>query len=196
MSDVATEALERIEPTLKKAAATLRGAGIPFLIGGSLALWARGGPEYVGDLDVVVKEEDVGRAKEALEAAGFKGEEAPEEWLLKVRDGDTVIDLIHEPTGFKVTDETLARGQEIDVLGMSVPLMALEDIFTTKLLALKEHYLDFEGILPFARALREQVDWNEVRRRTEASPFARAFFTLIEGLEIVSPGAADKARSS
>ena len=196
MSDVATQALERIEPTLKKAAATLRGAGIPFLIGGSLALWARGGPEYVGDLDVVVKEEDVGRAKEALEAAGFKGEEAPEEWLLMVRDGDTVIDLIHEPTGFKVTDETLARGQEIDVLGMSVPLMALEDIFTTKLLALKEHYLDFEGILPFARALREQVDWNEVRRRTEASPFARAFFTLIEGLEIVSPGAADKARSS
>ena len=196
MSDVATEALERIEPTLKKAAATLRGAGIPFLIGGSLALWARGGPEYVGDLDVVVKEEDVGRAKEALEAAGFKGEEAPEEWLLKVRDGDTVIDLIHEPTGFKVTDETLARGQEIDVLGMSVPLMALEDIFTTKLLALKEHYLDFEGILPFARALREQVDWDEVRRRTEASPFARAFFTLIEGLEIVSRGAVDEARSS
>ena len=196
MSDVATEALERIEPTLKKAAATLRGAGIPFLIGGSLALWARGGPEYVGDLDVVVKEQDVGRAKEALEAAGFKGEEAPEEWLLKVRDGDTVIDLIHEPTGFKVTDETLARGQEIDVLGMSLPLMALEDIFTTKLLALKEHYLDFEGILPFARALREQVDWDEVRRRTEASPFARAFFTLIEGLEIVSPGAADQAGSS
>lgn len=196
MSDVATQALERIEPTLKKAAATLRGAGIPFLIGGSLALWARGGPEYVGDLDVVVKEEDVGRAKEALEAAGFKGEEAPEEWLLKVRDGDTVIDLIHEPTGFKVTDETLARGQEMDVLGMSLPLMALEDIFTTKLLALKEHYLDFEGILPFARALREQVDWAEVRRRTKGSPFARAFFTLIEGLEIVPAGAPDEARSS
>jgi len=40
-------------------------------------------------------------------------------------------------------------------------------------------------VLELARALREQVDWEEVRDRTEASPFARAFFTLVEGLGIV-----------
>ena len=34
-----------IEATLKKAAAALREAGVPFLLGGSLASWARGGPE-------------------------------------------------------------------------------------------------------------------------------------------------------
>ena len=36
--------------------------------------------------------------------------------------------------------------------------------------------------------LREQIEWREVRARTEASPFARAFFTLVEGLGIVEPG--------
>jgi hypothetical protein len=41
--------------------------------------------------------------------------------------------------------------------------------------------------LSYARALREQIDWDEVRGRTEASPFARAFFTLIEGLGVVEP---------
>ena len=44
-----------------------------------------------------------------------------------------------------------------------------------------------ELVLELARALREQIDWDNVRKRTEASPFARAFFTLIEGLGIVEP---------
>jgi hypothetical protein len=32
--------------------------------------------------------------------------------------------------------------------------------------------------------LREQIDWDELRRRTEHSPFAKAFFTLVEELGI------------
>jgi hypothetical protein len=33
-----------IEASLKKAVAALREAEVPFLLGGSLAVWARGGP--------------------------------------------------------------------------------------------------------------------------------------------------------
>jgi hypothetical protein len=36
-----------------------------------------------------------------------------------------------------------------------------------------------------ARSLREQVDWDEVGERTRAAPFAKAFFTLLDELEIV-----------
>jgi hypothetical protein len=36
-----------------------------------------------------------------------------------------------------------------------------------------------------SRALREQVDWDEVRERTRESPFAKAYFTLLDELEIV-----------
>ncbi len=193
MAGGAEESVEAIAGTLKKGVSTLREAGVPFLVGGSLAFWARGGPEYVGDLDFVVKPQDAARAVEALVAAGFERQDAPEEWLHKVRDGDTDIDLIFGPTGVDVTDEVIARGDQVDVLGMSMPLMALEDIFSTKLLSLKEHYMDYEGLLPFARALREQVDWADVRERTRESPFARAFFTLVEGLGIVSPAPAAAA---
>ena len=35
------------------------------------------------------------------------------------------------------------------------------------------------------RSLREKVDWEDVRTRTDASPFARAFFTIIEGLGVI-----------
>ena len=34
--------------------------------------------------------------------------------------------------------------------------------------------------------MREQVDWLDVRTRTAASPFARAFFVMLEGLGILA----------
>lgn len=63
--------------------------------------------------------------------------------------------------------------------------MCPEDVLVTKLLALGEHELDYERHIEFARALRERVDWQAIRERTEDSPYARAFFTLIEELGIV-----------
>jgi hypothetical protein len=57
----------------------------------------------------------------------------------------------------------------------------------TKLLALGETHLDLSGPLEIARPVREQIDWDEVRRRTDGSPYARAFFTLVEELGVVEP---------
>jgi Uncharacterised nucleotidyltransferase len=171
--------------SLKRTVALLRDSGVPFLVGGSAALWARGGPQYVEDLDFIVKPEDAERALQALVDAGMESRRPPEEWLLKAVDGEVDIDLIYDPSGFSIDDAVIGRGDDLDVLGMSMPIMALEDILTTKLLSLKEHYLDFEGLLPFARALREQVDWEDVRARTRESPFAKAFFTMLEELEII-----------
>jgi hypothetical protein len=174
-----------LESALKKSAAALRGAEIPFLLGGSLASWARGGPETRHDLDLVIKPEDVERALEALKAAGLKPEDPPEEWLVKAWDGDTLVDLIFYPKGTPVDDALIERGEVMSVLGMEMRVMALEDVLVTKLMALSEHSLRYESLLPIARALREQVDWGDVRSRTADSPFARAFFVMLEGLGVL-----------
>jgi hypothetical protein len=174
-----------IEHALKRAAAALREAGVPFLLGGSLASWARGGPETRHDLDLMIKPEDLEPALTALEQAGMETERPPEEWLAKAWDGDVLVDLIYHPKGLEITDEVIARGEALSVLSMDVRVMALEDVMTTKLMALTEHSLRYESLLQIARALREQIDWAEVRRRTLQSPFARAFFVLLEGLEIL-----------
>jgi hypothetical protein len=174
-----------IEHALKRAAAALRDAGIPFLLGGSLASWARGGPQTRHDLDLILKPEDADRALETLQQAGLRPERPPEDWLLKAWDEDTLIDLIYCPKGLPVDDDLIARGEELSVLGMDIRVMALEDVMATKLLALTEHSLRYEGLLQIARALREQIDWPVVRARTGDSPFARAFFVLAEGLDIV-----------
>jgi len=57
-------------------------------------------------------------------------------------------------------------------------------VLVTKLLALDENSLDYRAVLQIARSLREQVDWADVRIRTAGSPYAAAFFTLVEELGI------------
>ncbi len=174
-----------IEATLKKSAAALRGAGVPFLVGGSLASWARGGPETRHDLDLMIKPEDVEKALAALTEVGMRADDPPEEWLVKAWDGDVLVDLIFSPKGLTIDDEVIERGEEMSVLSMQMRVMAIEDVLITKLMAIDEHHIRFEGLLPIARALREQIDWAHVRAATAGSPFARAFFVIAEGLEIV-----------
>jgi Uncharacterised nucleotidyltransferase len=183
-----------IEHALKRAAAALREADIPFLLGGSLASWARGGPESRHDLDLMIRPQDVERALEALTEAGMRPERPPEQWLVKAWDGDTLVDLIYCPKGLPMDDDVIDRGEELSVLGMEIRVMALEDVMATKLMALTEHSLRYEGLLQIARALREQIDWDTVRARTAQSPFARAFFVLLEGLEIL-PGSLPQHRA-
>jgi len=180
-----TQPFSDIEATLKKAAAALRAAGVPFLLGGSLASWARGGPETQHDLDLMIKREDVDRAIAALTSAGMRADEPPEEWLVKAWDGDVLVDLIFSPKGVPIDDDVIARGEEMSVLSMQMRVMAIEDVLVTKLMALTEHNLRYGALLGIARALREQVDWLRVRAATASSPFARAFFVLLEGLEII-----------
>jgi Uncharacterised nucleotidyltransferase len=174
-----------IEQTLKKTAAALREADVPFLLGGSLASWARGGPESRHDLDLMIKHEDVERAVAALADAGMRAEDPPEEWLVKVWDGDVLVDLIFWPKGLPIDDDVIARGDVMSVLSMEMRVMAIEDVLVTKLMSIDEHHIRFEGLLPIARALREQIDWDRVRAATAESPFAHAFFVLLEGLGII-----------
>jgi len=68
--------------TMKRAAAALRDAEVPFLLGGGMAAWARGGPPTDHDVDLLLRERDAELALEALEAAGMRGERPPEGWLL------------------------------------------------------------------------------------------------------------------
>lgn len=171
--------------SMKRAAGILRHAEIPFMLGGGLAAWARGGPQTDHDVDFFVRPADAERALEALAGAGMRKEYPAEDWLLKAYDGEVLIDLIFCPSGGPVADDWFERAEEREVLAARMCVASLEDVMTTKLLALTEQEPDFSGVLEMGRMLREQIDWERVRERTEESPFARAYFTLIEGLGIV-----------
>jgi putative nucleotidyltransferase-like protein len=187
---------DRMLDVLKRAAAVLRDAGVPFALCGGIAAWARGGPASDHDIDLLVPPDDASRALDALAAAGFRTEVPPEGWLYKAWDGDVLVDLIFQPTGISV-DAALDMAEVRNVYAVPMAVMSVDDMIVTKLLALTEHHLDYGPVLEWARSLREQVDWTSVRRRTDGSPFARAFFSLIEELDIVElPVAAPTKRSS
>jgi len=172
--------------TLKKAAAALRDAEIPFLLAGGLAIWARGGTESDHDIDFFVKRADAERALETLVQAGMRPEQPPEQWLYKAHDDGWMVDLIFDPAGLTVDDELFARASIQEVKAMEMRVMRPDDVLLTKLLAMNEHSMNFESCLEIARQLREQIDWDYVRRRTNGSPFARAFFELVDGLKIAA----------
>ena len=178
---------DKILDTLKKSTQALREAEIPFALAGGIASWARGGPPREHDLDYFVKPEDADRALAALAEAGFRPEKPPEGWLYKPYDGDVMVDLIFSPASGPVTDEELDRADEMEVQATRMKVLAPTDVLVTKLLALKEHEVDYDSVLEVSRALREQLDWADVRRRTEHSPYAKAFFTLVEELGVVEP---------
>src|SRR6266542_827262 len=91
--------------TLKRAAAALRDADIPFLLGGGLAGWDR----------------------------------------------DLLIDLIFDPIGNPVDDAMFERADDLEVQAVAMKVMSLEDVMVTKLLAMREHEVDFDDSLEFAR---------------------------------------------
>jgi hypothetical protein len=186
----------QILDTLRVAIAAMRDADVPFVLGGSFAAWARGGPLPQNDLDLMVKPVDAERALEALAAAGMRTERPPEEWLVKAWHGDVMVDVIFHPAGLEMTDGVLARAQQISVMAIATPVMALEDMLATKLMSLDEHSLDYRGLLAIARALREQIDWEALYARTGDSAFAKAFFTLVHEMGIAPAVGPDRESRS
>jgi hypothetical protein len=187
MTSAAKESVQILGTTMKHAGAALRTAEIDFMLGGGMAVWARGGPATDHDVDFYVRERDADRGLEALVEAGMRPEQPPEEWLYKAYDGPVLVDLIFRPAGGPIGDEHFARATELEVLAQTMLVASIDDVLVTKLLALTEQEPDFGPVLEIARALREQIDWDFVRTRSGASPFAKAFFTLVEGLGIVEP---------
>ncbi|HEY7208389.1 MAG TPA: nucleotidyltransferase [Gaiellaceae bacterium] len=176
-------------PTLKRVASCFREAELPFVLAGGVASWAQGGPETDHDLDFLIRPEDGERALELLVELGMRVERPPEPWLYKAYDGDVLVDLIFEPAGLVLDEDVIDRSPVLEVFAVPMPVLRPEDILVTKLMAMTEHTMDFRSCLEIARALREQVDWRDLRERTAGSPFADAFFALVSGLGILAPDA-------
>jgi hypothetical protein len=179
-----SENLPQLIETMKRACAALDAANVPAMLGGGMATWARGGPPTDHDVDFYLREEDAPRALEALADEGMEVSAPPEGWLLKAHDQGILVDLIFRPAGGPIGDEHFERATPMELMAQPVLVASIDDVLATKLMALTEQEPDFRPVLELARSLREQVDWEFVRVRTESSPFAAAFFTLVESLGI------------
>jgi len=182
------EAFTKLLDAMKRAAALLRDNEVPFALAGGLAVYARGGPATEHDVDFVLREEDAERALELLARTGFRTERPPEGWLFKAYDANgSMIDLIFSPNRRpEVVPEILDQAELLEVHAITLKVMTVTDVLATKLLTLKEHQVDYADVLEIARNCREQIEWDLVRERTDQSPYAKAFFTLVEELGLAA----------
>ncbi len=170
---------------LKRVAAALKETGYPFALIGGYAVWALGGPESDNDVDFLVAAKDAEAVAQQLAEQDLQVEQPPEDWLFKVYTDDTVVDVIFRDSGVLTERAVLEKAREIEVLSVLMPVLPATEVLVQKLNAMDQHMCDFAGVLAGARALREQVDWERVRRETEPSPFAAAFLFLLERLDII-----------
>lgn len=180
---------DALQEGLKLAAVALGQAQIPYALCGGYAAWARGAPEPSHDVDFVIREQDVDHARKALAAAGLDLLEPPEDWLFKAYYQGALVDVLFRMVGEPVEDEVFERADVLEVCAVRMPVMSATDNFSSKLRVMNEHYCDFARLLPVARALREQIDWEQVRKDAEGHPFAGAFLYLLDELRIISTAA-------
>jgi hypothetical protein len=176
---------DEIRDLLKRTAVALKQGDVPFALCGGYAAWVRGAPEPDHDADFLVPEAEADRAAKVLADAGLDVQEPPEDWLVKVVSGGSFVDVLWRTCGHPVESELIDRSETMRVLSVSMPVLAATDILVTKLMALDEHYCDFGRLLPVARALREQVDWETVRQEVRDNHFAVVFLQLLDRLGVV-----------
>lgn len=154
----------------------LRRSGLRWYVFGAQAVIAYGRPRLTADLDVTVAAapEQVAELLASFEAAGLRLRVAPSDDFVK---RTRVLPFVHEETELPVDvvlagpgleEEFLAAARELDLAGVTVPVISPEDLVVTKILAGRPKDLeDVHGVL------REQLPTLDLER-------CRRFLSLLE----------------
>ena len=98
-----------------------------------------------------------------------------------------MIDLIFAPNGRpERVAAILDRATVLEVYAITMPVMTVTDVLESKLRTLKEHEASYDDVLEIARTCREQIEWDALRARVDDSPYAKAFFTLVDELGLTA----------
>jgi hypothetical protein len=178
---------EGLREALKRVATALKETGVRFALAGGYAAWARGGPEPDHDVDFLIDPEDAEKVASRLGEKGLEIVEPPEDWLFKVFTDGAMVDVLHRAAGSDEVGPSLERATEVEVLSVWMPVLSATDVIAQKFSVLGERYCDLGAVLPSARALREQVDWDLVRRTVAGNPYAEVTLDLLERLEVIEP---------
>ncbi|MFJ5775307.1 hypothetical protein [Streptomyces sp. NPDC093094] len=186
--DLPRDRTQAILEATKQVATLLKRQKHRFALAGSVAAYAHGtstGLQH--DVDFCVRAEDAEAVAVTLREGGLDVRTPPEDWLLKSRCLGQEVDIIFRLAHRPVTTQMLDRAVEMPVESVRMPVLSATDLMSSLLSAFTEHYCDFGSVLPVARALREKIDWDQVRHECGEQPMPAAFLFLLERLDVVSP---------
>src|SRR3982751_4818937 len=146
----------------------LSDAAVPFLVGGSHAFL-----EYTGivrntkDFDLFLRRDDLPRAMEALEGAGYRTELTFPHWLGKAWQHDAFVDLVFSSGNgiCTVDDAWFDHAVETQVLGMPVKIVPCEELIWQKTFVMERERFDGADIMHILRARAQQLQWPRLSDR-------------------------------
>ena len=139
--------------------------GIPYAVSGAFALQHHTGIwRDTKDLDLFLTSENVGRALEGLQAAGFTCKIWDPVWLAKAHLGDFFVDLI---TGMSnavivVDDSWIQRASPAVVVGVETKVLGAEELIASKLFVTRRERFDGADIAHVIYGTQGKLDWDRV----------------------------------
>jgi hypothetical protein len=118
------------------------------------------------DLDLFMPANEVGRALALLERDGFQTEVLDPVWLAKAWRGDYFVDLI---TGMsngvvRVDYSWIKRASRADVFGISIRVLAPEELIASKVFVTRRERFDGADICHVIYGTKGKFDWNRLFR--------------------------------
>jgi hypothetical protein len=156
------------EELYRAALSTLNGRRVPYMVGGTYALYHHAGiTRPTKDFDVFVRPRDVARALGVLRRLGFQTELAFSHWLAKAFWGATFIDVIFNSGNgvAKVDDEWFAHAVDKEVLGVPVKLCPPEEMMWSKAFIMERERYDGADVAHMLRHCSPRLDWDRLVAR-------------------------------
>jgi hypothetical protein len=174
-------------PAYGRALQVLDDAGVPYLVGGGLAMLRYGAARDTKDLDIFIHRGDAERAMDALSLSGFTTLETDLNWLRKAQMTDVYIDLILWSKGpIDLTPEEVDRAAHITIDGIPIRVFAPEDLLLRKIYVMRDDGLDWSDAFSIIDAAGPSLDWS-LFERDGLDPLQMTGFLLIA--EARRPGA-------
>jgi predicted nucleotidyltransferase len=156
---------QKQESLFREVIQLLERKGVPFVISGAFALHEHTGIwRDTKDLDLFLPTREVGRAVNILGEDGFETEIMDAVWLAKARRDGFFVDLI---TGMsngvvRVDYSWVRNASRSQVFGLSVRVLAPEDLIASKVFVTRRERFDGADICHVIYGTRGRLDWQRL----------------------------------
>lgn len=144
-----------------QATSALDRAGIPYVVGGGLAVRAYGRTRHSKDMDVFLASHRIAATMNALNQEGFHTRDTDASWLYKAIKGDVLVDLIVRTTGdIRLEQEAVRRGRWVLLHERPFFVMGPEDLLLRKVFSEAEGRPDWYDALSMLQNPIPDFDWH------------------------------------
>lgn len=167
--------------------------GVPFLVGGAVAVAAYCGiRRNTKDLDLFVREADAARTLDVLERVGFRTEATFPHWLSKAYSEGHFIDVIFNSGNGEVPvdAEWFENAVPADVFGVAVAICPVEETIWSKAFVMERERFDGADVAHLLLACGSTLDWARLLRRFGGH--SRVLFAHLVLFGYVFPGETER----